>query len=80
MDEQGTVKKIKDVNFDPLPTASTYDVKIDQSPSRSSITHDEFAKMIHKFFKISVIDKFNKFMDRYKKKEEKKSEFFYFFS
>jgi hypothetical protein len=61
-------------------TTSTSDVKIDQSPSRSSITHDEFAKMIHKFFKISVIDKFNKFMDRYKKKEEKKSEFFCFFS
>jgi hypothetical protein len=31
-------------------TTSTSDVKIDQSPSRSSITHDEFAKMIHKFF------------------------------
>ena len=32
MDEQGTLNKIKDVNFDPLPTTSTSVVKIDQSP------------------------------------------------
>ena len=32
MDEQETLKKIKDVNFDPLPTTSTSVVKIDQSP------------------------------------------------
>ena len=75
---QGTVKKIRDVNFDPLPNTSTSDVKIDQSSSRSSITHDEFAKMIHVFF-FSVVDKFNKLMDSYTKREEKKSGFFVFF-
>lgn len=46
----GNCQEDQNVNFDPLPTTSASDVKIDQSPSRSNITHDEFAKMIHKFF------------------------------
>lgn len=49
LNRQGTIK-IKDVNLDPLPTTSTYEVKIDQSPPRSGVTQDEFAKIIHEFF------------------------------
>ena len=50
MDQQGPLKKIKDVNFDPLPTTSTSKVKIDQSPLGSCVTRDELAEMIHEFF------------------------------
>ena len=75
MDEQGTLNKIKDVNFDPHPTTSTSEVKIDQSPPASGVTRNEFPKMIREFFEIPIFDKFNKLMGSYRNREEKKSEF-----
>ena len=43
----GAIKKIRDVNFNPLLDISTSEVKTYQSPPGSSVTHDEFAKTIH---------------------------------
>jgi len=74
MDEQGTLNKIKDVNFDPHPTTSTSEVKIDQSPPASGVTRDEFPKMIREFFAIPIFDKFNKLMHSYRNREKKKYE------
>ena len=44
MDQQGPLKKIKDVNFDPLPTTSTSKVKIDQSPLGSCVTRESLLR------------------------------------
>jgi hypothetical protein len=59
MDQQGPLKKIKDANFNPLPTASTSEVKTYQSPLGSCVTRDELAEMIHEFFEILTFNKFN---------------------
>jgi hypothetical protein len=45
VDRRGAVKKIQDVNFDPLPATSTPQVKLDQPPHRPGITHDECVAM-----------------------------------
>ena len=46
VDRRGAIKKIQDVNFDPLSYASSFEIKIDKSPHRSNITHDECSVMI----------------------------------
>lgn len=46
VDWQGTIKKIQDVNCDPLPATSTSEVKIDRTPPRRGMTRDEFTVML----------------------------------
>lgn len=60
MDQQGTLKKIKDINFDPLPTTSTSKVKIDQCLHASGMG---LLRRFMDFFKIPIFEKFNKLMD-----------------
>ena len=76
VDWRGAIKKIQDVNFDPLSATSTSEVKIDQPPPRSSMTHDECAAMLNEHMRLVEIqtqENLDKFMAGCNKREEKKT-------
>jgi hypothetical protein len=78
VDRQGAIKKIQDVNFDPLPNIFTSEVKTYQSPLGSSVMCDEFTKIIHELLEVPITKEFNKLMDSYKRREEKNLNLLFF--
>lgn len=81
MDRWGGVKKIQDVNFNPLSASSICEVKTDQPTHSPGITHDDCVAMIAnhaKLFEIRMYENLSKFMDDNNKREEKKYKIPYF--